>query len=88
MWWTCCWLQSVGCGYWKNITSNGFPKPYVCKHRWPEVAAMVKWRRQMFPSFTSYSAQFQDSNKVMTISYPGKGFFILSIDSNAFKCAA
>lgn len=49
---------------------------------------MVRWRRQMAPSFTSYTARFQDGNKVMSISYPGKGFFILSIDSSTFRCAA
>ena len=79
-------LQTIGCGYWKDRTSTGFPKPYVCEHRWPEVAAMVRWRRQMFPAFTTYKADFQAGNRVMSITYPGKGFFIFSIDSNTFKC--
>ncbi len=82
--------QTIGCGYWKDITSTGFPKPYLCEHRWPEVSAMVRWRRAVYTAgkgFSGYQARFDAGNKVMAASYAGKGFFMLNIGAEAFRCA-
>ena len=82
-------LQTIGCGYWKDTTSTGFPKPYVCEHRWPEVAAMVRWRRAVYTAgkgFSGYQSRFEAGNKVMAASYAGKGFFMLNIGADAFRC--
>ena len=78
--------QTVGCGYWKDNTSTGFPKPYVCEHRWAEVAAMVKWRRAMYDAgLTKYESRFEAGNKVMAVSYGGSGLFMLNIGSASFR---